>query len=98
VIRRGYANILAFDVNVTLWHSCSLKKWNRGLYSQIIYRLFDASSECVKKCKDGCYSLKGQRLYPKSSKVVFDAIFNSNNPIIMGVIVYVCAIKTGITL
>jgi hypothetical protein len=84
--KEGYASILAFYVNVTLWLIGSLKKWNLVLHSQINYRLFDAFKACEEN-HDDLYYLKGSTAVSKVFHSVLCANFNSKNPISMSVTV-----------
>ena len=94
---KEYASVLAFDVKVTpeaqeFADENSIKVFT----ADIIYRLFDEFSEHVKKCKEERKSEEGTKaVFPCLLEVVKGAVFNSRQPILIGVTVKGGILKIG---
>lgn len=92
-----YASILAFDVKVTP-EALEFADENgiKIFTADIIYNLFDEFVKYVKKCKDDRKSDEGAKaVFPCILEVVRGAVFNSRQPIIIGVTVKAGILKIG---
>ncbi len=96
-IEKEYATILAFDVKVT--HEAQEYADENGIKiftANIIYHLFDSFEAYVKKCRDERKTDEGGKaVFPCLLEIVKGAIFNSKNPIILGVNVKAGILKLG---
>lgn len=94
---REYATILAFDVKVTPEAQQFADDNEIKIFTaKIIYHLFDSFEEYVKKCREERKTDEGSKaVFPCLLEIVKGAIFNSKNPIIIGVTVKAGILKIG---
>ena len=94
---KEYATILAFDVRITPEAQEFADENGIKIFTaNIIYNLFDEFELYVKKCREERKSDEGSKaVFPCLLEIVKGAIFNSKNPIIIGVTVKAGILKIG---
>ncbi len=95
--RKEFASILAFDVKVSPdAQEFADENGVRVFTANIIYHLFDDFTEYAKKCDDDRKNQEGKKaIFPCLVEMVRGAIFNTKNPIIMGVTIKAGILKVG---
>lgn len=95
--KKEYGTILAFDVRVMPEAQAFADDNNIKIFTaNIIYHLFDAFTEYVKKCKDERKAEDGAKaVFPAICEMVKDACFNTKSPIIIGVNVVEGVLRVG---
>jgi len=96
-IKKEYACVLAFDVNVTNEAAKFAEDEGVKIFTaKIIYHLFDEFTAYVKECEDNRKNDGGTAaIFPCTVEIVKDAVFRRNAPIILGVIVTSGQLRIG---
>ena len=94
---KEYASILAFDVKVTPEaQEFADENVIKIFTAEIIYRLFDEFCEYVTKCKEERKNDEGNKaIFPCLLEMVKGAVFNSRQPIVIGVTVKAGILRVG---
>lgn len=96
-IKKEFATILAFDVRVTPEANAFAEAEGIKIFTaNIIYHLFDEFTAYVKACQDARKDNGGgAAIFPCALEIVKDAVFNRQNPIILGINVKAGILRVG---